>query len=168
MLAAVLTRIAKESQISQLDNGPLWNTKVSVQPRLSARLHSANTYAENTAGPINAETNAPNCCAVSVAQIPKLLNPAPILCNIPVVHTRAGSIRTVIAVVLLTSAIILLPRPVLRCTSGAESCALGFVELCALSKVSWKQAESTMCKKFELNRRKMLVTRSLLQRAFSY
>ncbi len=40
MPAARFTRIAIPSQINQLDNGPLLNMNVFVQPRLAARLQA--------------------------------------------------------------------------------------------------------------------------------
>ncbi len=106
IVAAELMRIAKPNQISQLDSGPFWKTNVSVHPRLFAKLQKAKTYAENTAGPISADNNAPNCWAVSVAQIPTFRVPVLIVCSSPTVQILAGSTRTVIAVaVFLPSAI---------------------------------------------------------------
>ncbi len=55
-----MIRIAKQSQTNQLDNGPDEKKNVLVHPRFEARLHAANAYAENTAGPIRAATRAAN------------------------------------------------------------------------------------------------------------
>jgi hypothetical protein len=96
---AKLTRIAIASHTNQLDNGPVENTNVSVQPRLDARLHSANAYTDTIAGPIRADTRLPNFWAVSPAQSRPCETVFPVACRAVTVQTRAGSVNSAIAVV---------------------------------------------------------------------
>jgi hypothetical protein len=97
--AARWTRTAIASHTNQLDNGPRENTKVSVQPRLDARLHSANAYTDTTAGPIRADTKAPNFWAVSPAHSRPCETVFPAAWRALTVQSRAGSVNTAIAVV---------------------------------------------------------------------
>src|SRR5690349_285676 len=99
MPEARLTRIAIPSHTNQLDNGPVANTNVSVQPRFDARLHSANAYTDTTAGPIRADTRAPNLWAVSPAQSTPRETVFPAACRALAAHTRAGAVSSAIAVV---------------------------------------------------------------------
>jgi hypothetical protein len=96
----MLTRIAMDSQTNQFDKGPVENRKLFVHPKLEDKLHAAIAYPENTAGPINAATNAPNCCAVSVAQVPVRVRIMSAACIMAA--ARGFSFRIAIAVVLVS------------------------------------------------------------------
>ena len=90
-LAAKVTNAAAPIQIIQLESGPVLKTNVSVQPKFAAKLQATNAYTDNTAGPINAATIAPNCCAVSAAQTPTRSKTKPLPCSTTVGQEREFS-----------------------------------------------------------------------------
>jgi hypothetical protein len=89
-----------DNQTNQFDKGPVANRKLFVHPKLEDKLHAARAYAENTAGPINAETSAPKFWAVSVAQAPVRVKSMPAACIMAA--ARGFSFRIAIAVVLVS------------------------------------------------------------------
>ena len=105
------------SHTNQLDSGPAVKTNVLVHPRFAAKLHNANAYAENTAGPIRAESSAANFWAVSPAHTAACERTAPAVAH--VVVARCGSASIAIADILGSG---MLPFWIFRCTSNAEGC----------------------------------------------
>jgi hypothetical protein len=98
MPAAKLTRTPIAIQIIQFDNGPVLKTNVSVQPKFAAKLQATNAYTDNTAGPINAATIAPNFWAVSAAHTPTRSKIKLLPCSTTAGQEREFSARIAIAV----------------------------------------------------------------------